>query len=252
MNNSARQEEIKQVINLYKPNLVCLQETKMEVINSSIVRNTLGMDFDNNFSIHPALGTRGVILIAARSAILHLHNHVLTNHTITMTISDSRLRNEWMITGVYGPQGDLDKKVFIRELKRLNYSVIEKWLILGDFNLIYKDEDKSNDRLNRRLMLRFWRALNHLEVKEIELTGHKFTWSNGQQNPTLSRIDRACCYPHWEDLFPNPILQALSSSISDHCPILLTPLILPPVRPLFKLELFWTQLQGFQECVQVA
>jgi hypothetical protein len=63
-------------------------------------------------------------------------------------------------------------------------------------------------------MLRFRRALNHLEVKEIELTGHKFTWSNGQQNPTLSRIDRACCYPHWEDLFPNPILQALSSSIS--------------------------------------
>jgi hypothetical protein len=35
-------------------------------------------------------------------------------------------------------------------------------------------------------------------------------------------------------------------------PILLTPLILPPVRPLFKLALFWTQLQGFQECVQVA
>jgi hypothetical protein len=36
-----------------------------------------------------------------------------------------------------------------------------------DFNLIYKDEDKNNNRLNRRLILRFRHALNHLAVKEI-------------------------------------------------------------------------------------
>jgi hypothetical protein len=30
-----------------------------------------------------------------------------------------------------------------------------KWLVLGDFNVIYKDHDKNNGRLNRRLMLRF-------------------------------------------------------------------------------------------------
>jgi hypothetical protein len=59
--------------------------------------------------------------------------------------------------------------MFIRELRNLRDSAIEKWLLIGCFNLIYRTEDKSNDRVNTRLMLRFRRALNHLEVKEVQL-----------------------------------------------------------------------------------
>jgi hypothetical protein len=79
---------------------------------------------------------------------------------------------------VYGPQGDLENKMFIRELKQ--YPLPPKWLIIGDFNLIYKDEDKSNGRLNKNLMLRFRRAINFLGIKEIQLVGRKFTWSSSQ------------------------------------------------------------------------
>jgi hypothetical protein len=68
--------------------------------------------------------------------------------------------------------------MFIRELKQ--YPLPPKWLIIGDFNLIYKDEDKSNGRLNKNLMLRFRRAINFLGIKEIQLVGRKFTWSSSQ------------------------------------------------------------------------
>jgi exonuclease III len=71
--------------------------------------------------------------------------------------------------------GSLRKKLFLRELKNLKQSAHPHWLIMGDFNLIYQDHDKSNTRLNRRLMSRFRRTLNHLEVKEIQLVGKKFT-----------------------------------------------------------------------------
>jgi hypothetical protein len=47
--------------------------------------------------------------------------------------------------------------------------------LLGDLNLIYKAQDKSNGRLNRGMMLRFRKALDHLGVKEINLVGRKFT-----------------------------------------------------------------------------
>jgi hypothetical protein len=59
--------------------------------------------------------------------------------------------------------------------------------------LIYQDQDKNNGNLNRRMMARFRRTLNKLEVKEIDLVGKQFTWSNNQVQPTLSRIDR-CFY----------------------------------------------------------
>jgi hypothetical protein len=65
----------------------------------------------------------------------------------------------------------------------MKQSVEPTWVILGDFNLIYRDQDNSNDQLNRRLMMRFCRTLNQLEVKEIPLLGKRFTWSNEQRAP---------------------------------------------------------------------
>lgn len=82
--------------------------------------------------------------------------------------------------------------------------------------------------------------------------GRRFTWSNNQDSPTMTRIDRAFCTPAWEDIYVNPILQPLSSSSSDHCPLLLTPLITPMVKPRFRFESFWVNMEGFQECVQEA
>jgi exonuclease III len=55
------------------------------------------------------------------------------------------------------------KKLFIRELRQLKQTTPQSWLIMGDFNLVYKDEDKNSGNLNRTLMHRFIRALNFLE-----------------------------------------------------------------------------------------
>jgi hypothetical protein len=57
--------------------------------------------------------------------------------------------------------------MFIRELKQLKQPALPKWLIIGDFNLICQESDKSNTIINRRLVLWFRRALNHMEVREI-------------------------------------------------------------------------------------
>jgi hypothetical protein len=57
-----------------------------------------------------------------------------------------------MLTSVYGPHGDLEKKMFIRELKQLKLGALDKWLILGGFNLILRAQDKSNGRINRAMM----------------------------------------------------------------------------------------------------
>jgi hypothetical protein len=40
-------------------------------------------------------------------------------NSITVAISDSRRNLSWVLTGVYDPQNDLDKIMFLRELKRI-------------------------------------------------------------------------------------------------------------------------------------
>jgi exonuclease III len=66
LNSLARQENLRQVISVYRPELVCIQETMMESINSRTVRNALGSEFEDNFHFLPAAGTSGGILLAAR------------------------------------------------------------------------------------------------------------------------------------------------------------------------------------------
>jgi hypothetical protein len=95
-----------------------------------------------------------------------------------------------------------------------------KWLIVEDFNLIY-----------------FHSALAFCSLKEINLESRKFTWSNKRRRPPLIQINR---------FFYNA-LHALSSSHSDHCPLILA----RQSRP-FKFENFWTRLPRFQETVQQA
>jgi endonuclease/exonuclease/phosphatase family metal-dependent hydrolase len=117
--------------------------------------------------------------------------------------------------------------MFIHELKHLKQGARPKWLILGDFNLIYRLQDKNNVRINRALMSRFQKAIDHLQLREINLIRKKFTWTNNQASPTMSKIDRVFCTTPWENLYDKPALQALSSSTSDHCPLLLAPFSAP-------------------------
>jgi hypothetical protein len=66
-------------------------------------------------------------------------------------VLDSRRQSQWTLTGVYNPQNDFDKHLFLRELRGLMDLVKPMWLVLGYFNLIYMDQDKNNGRLNRRM-----------------------------------------------------------------------------------------------------
>lgn len=168
LNNPARQESVKQVIQVHKPLLLCLQETKLNDITRSLVANILANDC---FWFLPADDTRGGILLAIKGDSMQVTNTQLTANTISATIYDCRTLNEWTITGVYGPQLIADKKVFPQELRALKQSSKPAWLLVGDFNLIYRDADKSNGHLDRRMMDRFRRALNHILVKEIPLLG---------------------------------------------------------------------------------
>jgi exonuclease III len=49
LNSPARQEEVKQVIQIYRPDLVCLQETKMESVSQLSIRNALGHVYQDNY-----------------------------------------------------------------------------------------------------------------------------------------------------------------------------------------------------------
>ena len=125
-------------------------------------------------------------------------------------------------------------------------------MVVGDFNLIFKEEDKNNANLNRAMMGRFRRALDDMALKELPLSGRKFTWSSGGVSPTLTKLDRVFATVDWEDSFPSCLLQSIASLDSDHCPLILGLNDLLPGKGRFLFASFWPQLDGFQEVVSQA
>lgn len=103
----------------------------------------------------------------------------------------------WWLTCVYRPQGDDNKLLFLQELRDVRAACHGPWIVLGDFNLIVKAEDKNNDNLNRAMMGRFRRLINDLGLHDVYLHGRKFTWSNQQDSPTLVRLDRVLYSTEW-------------------------------------------------------
>jgi DNA phosphorothioation-dependent restriction protein DptG len=71
LNGQAKREDVKQVISTHRTGLVCLQETKLQSVNATIARHTLGPNYELNYFL-PAIGTRGGILVAEKISYYQL------------------------------------------------------------------------------------------------------------------------------------------------------------------------------------
>lgn len=101
-------------------------------------------------------------------------------------------------------------------------------------------------------MQSFRATLNFIEVIEIKLNGRRYTWFSETDSPTLSKIDRVFCTQNWEERFPNCLLAAVSTLVSNHRPQLFTTNPERPKSNFFTFEQYQTRLVGFIETVQQA
>jgi hypothetical protein len=160
--------------------------------------------------------------------------------------------SSFLMTTVYGPVEESDKPIFLIELAAIKPTGSTPWIALGDFNLIYEARDKNNTNINHRLMGQFWRTLDECELLEIALQNHKYTWSNECAMPMLIRLDHVFCNKEWDLRFSGFVLQALPSSLSDHCSLFLCQQIRPRQLPAFHFENFWVKVPKFIQVVQAA
>ena len=75
---------------------------------------------------------------------------------------------------------------------------------------------------NNRATDIFNSIINALALREIYISGGKYTWSNNLAHPTLEKLDRILMSEGWEDLFPMASVRKLVREISDHNPLLLS------------------------------
>lgn len=247
LNNPACGAVVRAAIEEARASVVCLVESKLAHVDQFVISRLLGPRFDA-FVALPVVHTAGGIIVVWQSGLVQVRSSRVDTFSVTLELCLAYLA-PWFFTVVYGPTLDAFKVPFLQELRMIRAACPGGWALAGDFNLIVEASDKSNDLLNRRMMGRFRRFLNDLELQEAALLGRRYTWCNERRAPTLKKIDRWFMSVEWEQDHPDHLLQALSSSLSDHCPLMLSTNVCFRRKSWFHFQSFWPAMEGFQEAV---
>ena len=233
LNDRALRDNVHTLVDDVRASVVCLQETKLDDVPTTLMLSMLGVWFAN-FTYIPASNTRGGVLVAARHPDIALSKVHLGCFSLTVMVSTQPAtpaattasampstaaqaspsvppitmapEGSFWLTSVYGPQSDAEKDLFLEELAAIRAAYGGPWLIIGDFNLILSEEDKNNSRINRRNLRNFRRFVASCELQDLHLHGRSYTWSNELDNPTLVKLDRALVSLNWEEAHPHCLL----------------------------------------------
>ena len=165
LNMAARCLAVHETIAANTCHIACLQETKLQHIDDGLAR-FLGAYKLSCFAYKPSVGTKGGILILWNDVVVDLSNTSIRWFSVSAIVQLRRQASDsFLLSTVYGPSRARGKEAFLQYLRRLKPLTETKWLILGDFNIIYRARDKNNSNLNLQLMRRFRAAINHCQLK---------------------------------------------------------------------------------------
>jgi len=111
----------------------------------------------------------------------------------------------WAFARVYGPYLDALRCSLWDELASLSSWWVLPWCIGGDFNVIRFPVERSSDVCLNTAMMEFSDFIFEQGLMDLPLARGSFTWSNNQENPTWSRLDRFLVSPNWEVKFPGSL-----------------------------------------------
>jgi hypothetical protein len=84
------------------------------------------------------------------------------------------------------------------------------------------------------------------ELRELDMSGGLYTWSNNQDFPTLEKLDWILASSDWEDLFPHTMVKKLPREVSNRNPPVFFSDSTQSVRHLqLRFELSWLSNPGF-------
>jgi len=156
-----------------------------------------------------------------------------------------------VIFNVYGPAHDDRKLEFLEEIQSKVQSVECPMILGGDFNLVRRIEEKSNENVNVQMMEAFNEMINNTALRELHRTESHFTWTNKQNPLIMCVLDRVLVSNSWEDKFSLASVVTGPRIGSDHNPLIVdTGGNVPGQQYYFRFSAHWLQQEGFREWVR--
>ncbi|GJX89545.1 putative RNA-directed DNA polymerase, eukaryota, reverse transcriptase zinc-binding domain protein [Tanacetum coccineum] len=219
--SSDKQDWIRDTIRLEHIGIVGIQETKMGVINSSLIYQVWG-NIDVDFCYSEANGQSGGV--SGR------------------WVGSSNLL---VVVNVYGPQAAVDKENLWKNLLHLKSSVEGSWIFFEDFNTVRDPSECSGSCFCDSEALAFNNFIAQAGLHDFQMGGRRFTYFN-RAGSKMSKLDRFLVSDCFFDSWTNVVVTVLERVISDHSPILLTAGAEVNFGPKpFRVFDAWSKVDGF-------
>jgi hypothetical protein len=186
-----KRREIRRLIVEKNPDVFCIQETKLEVVDDVLCRSLWGSD-DVAYSFKPSVGASG--------GILTMWNTRVVDIWMTMTLPNSLfvkgkflINNvDFCLANVYAPcdnRGRRDLWNAIGGMLQSHNSVA--WCVLGDFNAVRSIVERKSRSLNNNN--EDFAPFNHFidgnSLVDLPLCGRNYIWYRGD-GLSMSCLDR--------------------------------------------------------------
>jgi hypothetical protein len=247
LNEEKKRLRVRRLLSQWKVDIVCLQETKLELITQGLVQSVWRCPYVE-WSYVASKGAAGGILLMWDRRVVSKVDACQGNYVAACSFRNVDDGMEWAFAGVYGPTRDALRRLMWEELAGLKFLWELPWCIGGDFNVTLFHNERSGRVCRRRAVADFADFAAEMGLMDLPLAGGVSTWAN---NLSWSRLDRFLVSPEWELSYPGLMQKKLLRVCSDHTPIILMRGCLHNGKSSFKFENMWLKVDGFVDKVRV-
>jgi exonuclease III len=240
---------IKNLLKEWHVDVVCLQETKMEVITGQFVRSLWRCQYVD-WMFLGSNGASGGILLMWDKRLVEKVEDAVGFFSVSCKFKNVEDQKIWMFTGVYGPNDARDRRLMWDELAGMRSWWEVPWVLGGDFNVVRFPSERVGSDSFSPAMHEFSDFISVHGLVDLPLSGGNFTWTNNREVSSMSKLDRFLFTSDWAEGFVHICQKRLIRVNSDHFPVLFKCGVIRRGRRPFRFENMWLKAEGFGDRVK--
>ncbi|XP_057426571.1 uncharacterized protein LOC130720003 [Lotus japonicus] len=249
LGGTTKREAVKKAILHLKPELVLLQETKLnELRERTVISWTKSLNMQHAES--SSVGTAGGLMCLWRESSLQVLTVAVETWFILLTVKLPNIDQTVLIGNVYGPHSVSDHSLCLEALKQRVLCHGGLVCIGGDFNAVLLASERTSGRVLDVGDSSFQQFVQDSNLLDLPLNNGDYTWFSSRNEGIWSRLDRWLVSDEVLVTFSNISQSVLPWNVSDHRAVGLffgVPDSGP--KPFYYFN-HWVDEEGFKELVE--
>ena len=242
------------LVDWHNPIIMVITETRLSGARANKIIETLPFD---GAVVTDTIGFAGGIWLLWRSNLVQVEALATTEQEVHAIVRVRIQSFNWLISAIYASPRFEERCILWDNLKMLADMHDLPWALMGDFNEVLIDEEKSGgNHISQRRVRAIQDCMDTCHMLDLGFSGPKFTWTNkrGIADLIQCRLDRCWANPAWKAFFDEANVTHLAKVNSDHCPLLLR--LMPSEREElnrpFRFQSIWLSHNEFPDIVKEA